>query len=459
MVVIAVLIVTGCDEGRNMVGNVIDKPINPTTAEVIEVSYYLDADFTEPLMHDDKVGVGETIYTKVVFSKEVLVVIADASNARPRIFHNDRVRREDGDYNATKTQYRIKPRDADLQSGEAKLYKNTDNTFICKYVPRVENLGSDFFTFINNKKFSYVELFIVFNTLLDYQPGDELPVDVETITDWNPKDFTGLVSILGFNSEEDRFVGFPAAGATVTVVSGPRTGENTLTDNNGRYLFLDVGGDELHLRVEKQRFEPKEVIVHRSRPTVMPDGAMSNPLDNIQRNPGGILIGYAWPDEVLFILEEMQVVPDLLYFESNRAEHAGFYGKGVCRVSTISFHSLSVLFQIFAHELTHAHQHAVSCAYAGVGPCHGSPITLWLETPEGKAYVVARNKDLEEFGRIEVDSTPGYGDDNLLENAATIAQYYWAQGRWENSHIKKVLPKIPNRLRWAQEWLHRRYEY
>ena len=79
----------------------------------------------------------------------------------------------------------------------------------------------------------------------------------------------------------------PIAGITVTIIAGTRRGESTLTDKNGRYLFADVAERELHLRVERERFEPKEVIVHRSRPTsLLLNGAVPNYHNDPQKTSG-----------------------------------------------------------------------------------------------------------------------------------------------------------------------------
>lgn len=435
---------SGCDEGRQIFKPELDTPI--------EISYYLDEDFTQPLFDGDRVMARETIYTKVMFSKAVPVVIADDASARPRISHYDREKRPDGDFNSLKTQYRIKTRDTDLQSGEAKPYQDTNNIFICKYMPEDKNIGGNFYTFVNNKEFSDVELW--FTYFLDR----EVPVDVETITDWKPEDFTGVVYEPSFNSEPGHLIGVPAVGVTVTIKSGPRTGESTITDNNGRYLFSDVKRDDLHLRAERKYLEPKEVIVHRSRDTILPDGNVSSPFYLVQRTPGNIMLGHPWPDGIRFILEEMLVIPDLLLIQYNSHTYfglAGFYraSQRVCAVAEIA-HDV-----VIAHELVHAHQHALATMHGG------ETVRDWENTPEGKAYVVAREKDLKEFGKISVDSEPGYDGNVLYENAARICVYYWSIDRWGYGYTKEDakifyeewVPKIPNRLKWAKEWLNKKY--
>ena len=109
----------------------------------------------------------------------------------------------------------------------------------------------------------------------------------------------------------------PLPNVTVTIMSGPRSGERTITDINGRYLFPDVAGDTLHLLAERHRFEPKEVLVHRDQPTTLADGTALNYayVACPQRHPGNIALGQRWPDEVRFILRDTLVVHDLLYIE------------------------------------------------------------------------------------------------------------------------------------------------
>ena len=91
----------------------------------------------------------------------------------------------------------------------------------------------------------------------------------------------------------------------MTIASGPRAGESVATNPSGYYRFPNVKGDELHLRVEKEHFEPKEVRVHRSRPTILANGDVRITQGDPQQHPGNILMGHRWPDEVRFILEEI----------------------------------------------------------------------------------------------------------------------------------------------------------
>ena len=117
-------------------------------------------------------------------------------------------------------------------------------------------------------------------------------------------------------------------------MSGAVSGKKVVTDQNGRYIFRNVGGDALHLRVEKEGFEPKEVMAYRSRPTTLSSGVRMNFFEDIQNTPGNILIGHRWPNEVRSILNKITVVHDLLYIDArglpnSPGNHIGWYGDGI----------------------------------------------------------------------------------------------------------------------------------
>ena len=68
-----------------------DKPKVPKdTAPAVEISYYNNTIFPELLT--DTVEVGEIIYTKVVFSENVPIIIADDKSARPSISYSIRTK-------------------------------------------------------------------------------------------------------------------------------------------------------------------------------------------------------------------------------------------------------------------------------------------------------------------------------------------------------------------------------
>ncbi len=152
----------------------------------------------------------------------------------------------------------------------------------------------------------------------------------------NPEDFVGQVAMADYVA--------PVSEALVTITNGPRTGEQVVTDEGGYYLFEDVAGNELHLRVERQYLEPKEVIVSRSRPTALQHlrpnevfNAAYQEREGLGNAPGVILMGLRWPDAVRFILESEKLPYDLLYRMADQSSDSawvpgGAYGGLVIRV-------------------------------------------------------------------------------------------------------------------------------
>ena len=258
----------------------------------------------------------------------------------------------------------------------------------------------------------------------------------------------------------------PITGATVTIVSGPRAGERVATNPSGYYRFPNVKEDELYLRVEKEHFEPKEVRVHRSRPTILTNGDVPNYARDPQQHPGNILIGQRWPDEVRFILEATLVVHDLLYVEGGRPPIGmdlwAFYNEGVVVPYSYRFDDLNDivgLLNAFAHEIAHAHQQAMLSVDGSVGDMFS-----WKDTPEGRAYEEARRKDWEQVGKSPLDNIFERDDfrerddsrsEALLEGAAEICAYYWGVDSWGAS-VNRFGPlevEAPNRYRWAEKWV------
>jgi len=247
----------------------------------------------------------------------------------------------------------------------------------------------------------------------------------------NPGDFIGRVFAPKPEDWKTRPEAQPITGVTVTIASGPRVGESVATNPSGYYRFQNVIADELHLRVEKEYFEPKEVIVHRSRPTILANGDVPNYTKDLQQHPGNILIGQRWPDEVRFILEETLVVHDLLYVEGSRPpegkELGGFYSLGVVVLYSYQYADWKDevgLLGTFAHEIAHAHQHATVSVDGSAWEIHG-----WIDTPEGRKYEEARRKDWEQVGKSRLDNIYGRGDGGgvaLTETAAETCAHYWS---------------------------------
>ena len=278
-------------------------------------------------------------------------------------------------------------------------------------------------------------------------------------------DFVGCVFVPKVDSQfiRPRQYAYPLSGVVVTIMSGTRSGEQVTTDENGQYRFPDVEGDELHLRVEKQRFETKEVVVHRSEQTVLPGGIVPNYMNDPQKTPGNILMGQRWPDEVRFILEQVLVVHDLLYMEARITTNAaGFYESGVVVVDSnkalemINYSGRAVALDTIAHEIAHAHQAALIAIDGNIEEEEGvSRLDKWKDTPEGRAYRAAQQKDWDAHGKVEYLDTH-YSFSSLHENAAEICAVYWSNNWYDyelTSANRPIKDLAPNRLRWVEEWV------
>ena len=405
--------------------------------EVTEVSYYRDLRLSKPITGTVKPGT--TVYTKVVFSEPMWHIASDEKDARPILsFVID----------GRAVRYRMKQRRTsgkNLQSGDSKPRNKKNDQFLCKYTVQADNEGS--FTLKVGKASADANG----NTLAEhYMHSQSLTIEAP-----RGQRFTGYVYVPSPLNKRSRSSVEPVAGATVTIMAGSGVGEKSITDHSGRYTFSNIEGDELHLLVEKERFEPKEVIVHRSRPTVLPNGIVPNFKEDPQKNPGTILIGHAWPRRPRLILDQILVVHDLLYVDGNAlgAENpeflGGFYVSGVVLIyyeDVFDFGGTPGILNIFAHEIAHAHQHAVVSV-------DGSGITRdWAETtPEGRAFKEARRKDWEEHGKSRYDTDPHFS--SALENAAETCAYYLSLGLWWLPFHDDLKTSAPNRIKWAEEWL------
>ena len=279
--------------------------------------------------------------------------------------------------------------------------------------------------------------------------------DIPTVTDNTPtgpvappgaQDFSGFVYIPKLpasRSDIPRSRVSPVANATVTALSGSVSGKKVTTDQNGQYIFHNFGGDALHLRVEKEGFEPKEVLVYRSRPTTLANGVRGNFPRDIQNTPGNILVGHRWPDAARRVLSKVTVVHDLLYIDarglSNPIGSQALYSVGIIWVFT---YYNETNFQVsLVHEITHAHQHAM------VSMDGSGSTSSWANTAEGKAFIEAMRKDRAEVGdHWYLDKNPYYAND-ILENAAEFYALYWLS----LPHVTRQ--QAPNRFKWADTWL------
>ena len=378
--------------------------IDTVPAEVVAISYYLDETLTQPLR--DAVFVGDTVYTKVEFSKDVPITLANDSRAQPHIAST---------VGSHTFQYTMRPRGSMLASGEAQPYQD-NRVFVGMYRVRGHDLRREFRTSVGTPAVSGGVLQV---KAYRYDADDIPPNTGATIViaDLSPTDFVGQVFTIRPNNVLDRSASVPLPGVTVTIAAGPRAGERIVTDRNGRYRFLNVAGNSLRLRTERRHYEPKEVIVYRSAPTVLSDGSDPSYWMDPQEQPGNILIGQCWPDEVRFILEETLLPHDLLYIEygTSSGRFDGYYGDGFVVLFSDAFSDPSFFLYVFAHEIAHAHQHA-TVSIDGSASLSDQRL-LWRASPEGKAYAAARAKDWAEVGEAAYDSVPYYRD-SLAESAS-----------------------------------------
>ena len=231
----------------------------------------------------------------------------------------------------------------------------------------------------------------------------------------------------------------PVQGVIVAIVG---SGKKTATNKEGRYIFRNVQEDNLHLRTQKSGFEPKEVMVYRSGPTALiKDGDVVeiNYERGIQKTPGTILIGLRWPEPIRPILQSIAVINDTLCIKSSFGGNRGFFIKGICAVRNLED------LDTFAHEIAHAHQDAL-LDIDQMGATLGS----WDNTPEGKAFIEARQKDWNSVGKADYDTL--YFHD--IESAAeTCARYWWTVLRWKGGVDRKLEKNAPNRFKWAEKWV------
>ena len=181
----------------------------------------------------------------------------------------------------------------------------------------------------------------------------------------------------------------PVAGVSVTIVTGERAGESVDTKHDGRYTFPEFDGDEIHIRLEKDGYEPKEAIVHRSRPTTLTDRVQLG-YDGPQDTPGTVLISMEWPDYIRPAMQRMQIPPDLILIVSER----GMYGGGVIEMPDPEHRDG------MTHEICHAQQQAV-VGVQGASDRNGGWTPRWDVSPVGLAYQEATEADIEEVGRDE----------------------------------------------------------
>ena len=416
---------------------------------VKEVSFYHDWKLTQEVQ--ESVSIGDTIFVKVVFSEPMKHVVADDKSARPILYYR---RVEEGQ---ELVRFRIAPHGAggeDFVSGDAKPFQSGTNDYICKYTVVPEDEGKQISFMIGRfsvdlegvplpEFYRHKVKLQVDSTAPEMVEPEEPVVSPPTIIQQVPRpvpgadDFVGAVYIPdpGHNDVLRSGV-FPVPGATVVIVSGSRSGERVTTDQNGRYVFRGVAEDSLHLRVEKSGFEPKEVIVHRTEATTLADGtSLLKYIADPQHLAGNILVGHRIPSAARSILDRISVVSDLLYIDSGSYMRSGAYGvymNGVAVVQSVHNDHLHII----AHEFFHAHQHALTFVD---GWFSGDD---WLRTPEGRAYVQAKEKDIREFGKSSADHNY---EDIDVESSAQVFGMYW-------TGFGDLKERAPHRYRWAEKW-------
>ena len=428
-----------------------ETPEDTTAPTVVSVTHYHSG---TPLEAGDTVVEGSVVRTEVLFSEPMEVLPRRGHTARPMLSYA---------MDGTKERFSVSL-SRNISFGYCRPSKN-NTLFTCKV--RVTGdytvtIGTDSADTAGN---TLAEAGVAPTLTVVPRPVDPDPV-VEDIVPVAPiparigptisaADFVGRVYVpKPVRHGLSRAEASPIADVAVTIVSGPRSRERVMTDQNGQYIFPNVEADELHLLVEKEHFEPKAVIVHRSRPTTLPNRITLNFHGDPQKNPGNILIGHAWAKEVRFILQQTLVVNDLLYIDGGippNRDMGGFYSVGVVVVyeeNVAGFHGKAGVLGTVVHEIAHAHQHAL-ISVDGSGN-----IWAWKDTPEGKAFAEAQKKDWAEVGRAPYDAVPGY--DTLDENAAETAAHYWSVDRWGGrTAYGNLRTEAPNRFKWAQQWLSR----
>ena len=466
------------------------------TPKVVEVGYYSDRKLTNPIT--EPVEAGKTIFIKVVFSEPMRHVVSDTKEARPVLYH---VRE-----GKSLTRFKIVKRGAggkDFVNGDAKPWHSGTDDYICKYiVPEKEvtiavgkwsvdledNPLAEFYR--HPAKLQVKEL----HPSLREEPitygysffGNSVAFDVLPLSAWvldfpgpyrehappesNPRDFVGRVCMMvsGANYDNWRAAGgdriAPVSLALVTITRGPRKGEQVITDEGGYFLFPNVEGDKMYLRVQRAYLEPKEVIVYRSHPTELqqlgPNRVFSADHQNREWSgnaPGIILVGIRWPDAVRPVLESELLPHDLLLIIGPFVRTYGYYSftHQMIGVFNEPEDKVELNHGTLLHELAHARQDAVAIMH------HGNATGSWRDTPEGREYKAAWEKDLAEIPRNlwlgHLEDSDHYKE-NLLENSAQYCFLYWNfnSGMQHEYHLIRdggIPARTPNRYKWCQKYL------
>ena len=251
----------------------------------------------------------------------------------------------------------------------------------------------------------------------------------------------------------------PVGSVTVTIVSGPRAGERVETSQRGIYVFPEVEEDELHIRLEKEKYETKEVIVHRRRATTLTDRI---PLEygGPQDTRGTVLIGLEWSEYSKQVMDTMSVVADLLLIKTGtETRYGGSYGWGVVVVDDPEEPDPSK--SALMHEICHAHQHGMARPRGGGSGSGRGWWPDWFSSSEAEAYMEAREADREEIGHNPISTIPGHpwndSDLSIIEENANFCSFWWGVGpdRYDIDYWRDWLERAaPNRTEWLKTWLY-----
>ena len=268
-------------------------------------------------------------------------------------------------------------------------------------------------------------------------------------------DFFGQVLIPVYQRSRDQSE--PVEGVTVTIIAGPRSGESVQTNLNGQYIFPEFDGDEIHIRLEKAEYEPKEVIVHRTKATVLRNDPLPLEYGGPQDQSGNVLIGAVWPEYAREVMEKMPTIADLLMIIV--PDGRGQYGFGVIVQNDprATPESAPLL-----HELCHAWQHGVVRPRGGGTGSGTDWHAEWVSSREGLAYREAREADRGEIGYNPinvVDQTGASWTESqliLVEESAEFCNYWWGDGSdlVDIDHWRAWLREhAPNRTQWLERFL------
>ncbi len=242
----------------------------------------------------------------------------------------------------------------------------------------------------------------------------------------------------------------PIADAVVTISGGGETdGWTGVTDSSGLVTFPDYplcsqqseACRSRRFRAEKAGYEPQEMRADEEYWEA--DGG------NLNRRSWHptftrVILGLEWPSDPQLdrLRREVPAIEPHWLVES-REVSSGRYEGGM-----ITVHSLTFLSTI-AHEYCHAHQDWV------VDPDFYR-VTGWEVTPEGQAYIAAREAD--RAAGYEADWYPS-ALDNQVENAASVCSLYYfprnPQGGPDHQGTNLQV-EAPHQYAWAAEWLPRR---